>query len=205
MLTLHLHRTQDTEVSEKFQSPVCDKVYQQDTSWGKNKPRWQHVFGVSKLTKCFFIHYLIRFSQLWSRTGPVISILQISQQRHVTGDWVCLKPNSWFVLAGPVIENRPSNTGHRSPIPAQGRKIAGHGAASLACVTDLEKPARPTRSRHTATKTRHGHQGPPCGSAAKSPPAARDSWVWPLGWEEPLEKGKATHSRILARRSPGTV
>ena len=29
-----------------------------------------------------------------------------------------------------------------------------------------------------------------------------DTWVQPLGWEDPLEKGTATHSRILAWRIP---
>ena len=32
----------------------------------------------------------------------------------------------------------------------------------------------------------------------KNPPAIRETWVPPLGWEDPLEKGKATHSSILA-------
>ena len=32
----------------------------------------------------------------------------------------------------------------------------------------------------------------------KSPPALRETWVQSLGWEDPLEKGKATHSSILA-------
>ena len=32
----------------------------------------------------------------------------------------------------------------------------------------------------------------------KSSPAMQETWVWPLGWEDPLEKGKATHSSILA-------
>ena len=32
----------------------------------------------------------------------------------------------------------------------------------------------------------------------KNPPAMRESWVQSLGWEDPLEKGKATHSSILA-------
>ena len=32
----------------------------------------------------------------------------------------------------------------------------------------------------------------------KNPPEIWGTWVWSLGWEEPLEKGKATHSRILA-------
>ena len=40
---------------------------------------------------------------------------------------------------------------------------------------------------------------------AKNPPAMRETWVRSLGWKDPLEKGKATHSSILARRVPWTV
>ena len=36
----------------------------------------------------------------------------------------------------------------------------------------------------------------------KNPHAMQETWVWSLGWEDPLEKGKATHSSILARRIP---
>ena len=39
----------------------------------------------------------------------------------------------------------------------------------------------------------------------KNPPARQETWVWSLGWEAPLEKGKATHSRILAWRIPWTI
>ena len=39
----------------------------------------------------------------------------------------------------------------------------------------------------------------------KNPPAMREVWVRSLGWEDPLEKGKATHSSILAWRIPWTV
>ena len=39
----------------------------------------------------------------------------------------------------------------------------------------------------------------------KNPPAMRETWVWSLGGEDPLEKGKATHSSILAWRIPGTI
>ena len=39
----------------------------------------------------------------------------------------------------------------------------------------------------------------------KNPPARRETWVRSLGWEDPLEKGKATHSTILAWRIPWTV
>ena len=32
----------------------------------------------------------------------------------------------------------------------------------------------------------------------KSPPAMWETWVQSLGWEDPLEKGTAAHSSILA-------
>ena len=33
---------------------------------------------------------------------------------------------------------------------------------------------------------------------AKNLPAMQKTWIQSLGWEDPLEKGKATHSSILA-------
>ena len=38
----------------------------------------------------------------------------------------------------------------------------------------------------------------------KNLPAMQDMWVWSLGQEDPLEKGKATHSSNLAWRIPWT-
>ena len=39
----------------------------------------------------------------------------------------------------------------------------------------------------------------------KNPPATWETWDRSLGWEDPLEEGKATHSSILAWRIPWTV
>ena len=39
----------------------------------------------------------------------------------------------------------------------------------------------------------------------KNLPTMRETWVQSLDWEDPLEKGKATHSSILAWRIPWTV
>ena len=39
----------------------------------------------------------------------------------------------------------------------------------------------------------------------KNLPTMQETWVRPLGWEDPLEKGKATHYSILASRIPWTV
>ena len=39
----------------------------------------------------------------------------------------------------------------------------------------------------------------------KNPSAMWETWVRTLGWKDPLEKGKATHSSVLAWRIPWTV
>ena len=39
----------------------------------------------------------------------------------------------------------------------------------------------------------------------KNPPVMQETWVKSLDWKDPLEKGKATHSSILAWRIPWTV
>ena len=44
----------------------------------------------------------------------------------------------------------------------------------------------------------------------KNPPEMQWAWVQSLGWEDPLEKGMATHSstlagRILWRKEPGEL
>ena len=39
----------------------------------------------------------------------------------------------------------------------------------------------------------------------KNPPTMRETWVQSLGWEDPPEKGKATHSSILAWRILWTI
>ena len=45
----------------------------------------------------------------------------------------------------------------------------------------------------------------PGGSAGKESACNADTWVQSLGWEDPLEKWKATHSSILAWRIPWTI
>ena len=39
----------------------------------------------------------------------------------------------------------------------------------------------------------------------KNLPAIQETWVQSLGWKDPLEKGEATHSSILAWRIPSTI
>ena len=38
----------------------------------------------------------------------------------------------------------------------------------------------------------------------ENPPALQETWIRSLGWEDPLEEGLATHSSLLAWRTPWT-
>ena len=38
----------------------------------------------------------------------------------------------------------------------------------------------------------------------KNPPAMWETWIGPLGWEDPVEEDIATHSSILAWKVPWT-
>ena len=69
------------------------------------------------------------------------------------------------------------NAGHPSSIPGLGRS-AGEGIGS---------PLQYSWASLVA-------------QMVKNPPAMQETWVRSLGWEDPLEKGKATHSSILAWR-----
>ena len=74
-----------------------------------------------------------------------------------------------------------------------------------------ERVALPLRNRNVLLDSHISFllfSGFSCGSAGKESicNAMLETWVQPsLGWEEPLEKGKATHSSILAWRIPWTV
>ena len=48
------------------------------------------------------------------------------------------------------------------------------------------------------------NEGFPGDSVIKNSPAMRETLVWSLSWEDPLEKEMATHSSILAWRIPWT-
>ena len=51
-----------------------------------------------------------------------------------------------------------------------------------------------------------GHPGAPLAAQlVQNLPVMQETWVQSLGWEDPLEKGKATHSTILAWKILWTV
>ena len=58
---------------------------------------------------------------------------------------------------------------------------------------------------HICAKTHKPGRASLVGHLVKNLPAMWETWVQFLGWEDPLEKGRATYSSILAWRIPWTV
>ena len=62
------------------------------------------------------------------------------------------------------------------------------------------------RVRHDgATELKHNERASLIAQWVRNPPAIQETLVRFLGWEDLLEKGKATNSSILAWRIPWTV
>ena len=66
-------------------------------------------------------------------------------------------------------------------------------------------PSRGQTSCQTCKWTMSVDQASLVAQLGKNPPAMLETVVRFLRWEEPLEKGKATHSSILAWRIPWTI
>ena len=65
---------------------------------------------------------------------------------------------------------------------------------------DESCPNLETRFAEGHSNTRASMMAP----MVKNLATVKETWVWPLGWEDPLEKGMATLSSILAWRIPWT-
>ena len=74
------------------------------------------------------------------------------------------------------------------PCPPQGIFLTQGSNLSLLCLLHWQVASLP--QRHLV------------GHTVKNLPAMQETSVWSLGWEDPLEKGQATHSGILAWRTP---
>ena len=89
---------------------------------------------------------------------------------------------NWCYPDSSVGKESTCNAGDPSSIPGSGRS-AGEGICY---------PLQYSRASLVA-------------QLVKNQPAMQETWVRSLDWEDPLEKGKATHSSILAWRIPRTV
>ena len=110
---------------------------------------------------------------------------------------------SWAFLVAQPLKNLPNNVGDLGSIPGLGRSPKeGKGyPLQYSCLEN-------SMDRGTRQVTVHGvakSWAYLIVELVKNPPAIQETWVRFLGWEDPLKKGKATHSSILAWRIPWTV
>ena len=85
-------------------------------------------------------------------------------------------------LSAQLVKNSPAMQGDPSSIPGLG--ISGGGGIGY-----------PLQYSWTSLVAQ----------LVKNPPVRQETWVQSLGWEESLEKGKATHTSILAWRGPWSM
>ena len=92
--------------------------------------------------------------------------------------------------------------------PAEGPRVA-HGATRRSLGTQGSIPLRAAANAglraHPPNTVLGARRASLVAQLVKNPPAMRETWVQSLGREDPLEKGKATHSSILAWRIPWTM
>ena len=121
--------------------------------------------------------------------GPQLLVLC-----HVSYGFLSLLPLAWSpsLLVGEEIESQKVGTVHLcSTFTSTNLDVMQHGTmsreTSFCCVLSFFAPSSPLcLIRKSGSKE------------LKNPPAMQETWVRSLGWKDPLEKEKDTHSSILA-------
>ena len=80
------------------------------------------------------------------------------------------------------------------------QQVVGYMDRKSARIKELENTAKKIHMIHILQYTTRGTSL--ASPRVKSLPATRETWVWYLGLEDPLEAGMATHSSILPWRMP---
>ena len=71
--------------------------------------------------------------------------------------------------------------------------------------TSKKGNAKEYSNYHTVALISHASRASLVARLVKNLPAMQEAWFRSLGWEDPLKKGKATHSNTLACRIPWTT
>ena len=93
--------------------------------------------------------------------------------------------------------------GNGNPLQCSCLENPRDGGAGWAAVYGVAQSR--TRLKRLSSSSSIGTRASLVAQLVKNPPAMRETWVQSLDWEDPLEKGKAAHSSVLAWRIPWTV
>ena len=119
----------------------------------------------------------------------------------------------WGFPCSSVSKESAYNAGDLGLIPGSGRSTGeGNGSPfQYSCLENAMDRGAWQAIVHVVARTGHDLATKPIphiflygaslgAQMVKNPPAMWETWVQSLGWEDPLEKGMATHSSILACR-----
>ena len=119
---------------------------------------------------------------------------------HISFNTKSSESGVWFYLLDfphdSVKKNPPANARDAGLIPGSGRSLE-EGNSNPLQYSCLENPMDRGVHRDFLWTSL-------VAQIVKCLPTMRETWVWSLGQEDPLEKGVATHSSILARNIPWT-
>ena len=117
----------------------------------------------------------------WFKAVSDIYCVTLGMSLIAYGEWCQIHDLQRFSPQSSVGKESACNAGDPSSIPGSGRS-AGEG---------IGYPLQYSQASLVA-------------QLVKNLPAMWETWVQSLGWGDPLEKGKASHSSIVAWRIPGT-
>ena len=183
-------------------------------------------FPDQAVTHCLAQLGICRFCDWWGNRKPCLSKVSPSTQPLCAGSWEGLPtiPMWWWSPLFPTWSHAVWETAG----PSSGEAVTRRERLTSLPTPSLCKVPRPYAFVHIifyvhpSPWRRHEHphltnknvrdsklsqdliikRASLVAQTVKNPPAMRETWVWSLGWEDPMEEGMATHSSILAWRIP---
>ena len=175
------------------------------------------VVTVGKMRTWIISAVLLHRNQKWGNLNWNFGLF-VSHENHQRGNgtplqYSCLENpmdrGAWWAAAHGVAKSRTwlNDFTFTFCFHALQKEMATHSSVLASRIPGMGEPGGlPSMGSH-----RVGHDwsglaaAAACGSAAKNLPTMQETWVWSLGWEDPLDKEKVTHSSILAWKIPWTV
>ena len=134
----------------------------------------KHTEQLDKLTNKTKLYAASRRHQYWPKWKGQTMLLQTNNSQKQAGTYML-----WSFSGSSVGKESAHGSGGPGSIPGLGRSPGDR----IGCPLQYS-------------------WAPLVAQMIKNLPAMRKTWVWSLGWEDPLEKGTETHSRILVCRIP---
>ena len=161
------------------------------------------------LNKTLFTTFWLCFFQVYtvlsiSSSGPRITPFPISTKINIIIAFGPQCPSSKICVLCIGTSSAHQDTGWRGGGGERKMVERDRGGGYFTCSSWISQLSVPLGYHHC--QLRGSYSGASLiAQLVKNLPAMQETWVWSLGWEDPLEKEKTTQSHILAWRNPWPV